>query len=541
LTLVKRVEPCDRPVHYAISESERVQKVRLIAVLALLAVTVPVGTQVKPVRTALVESKSYPSDRVMLRGELDRFASSIDPSSGSSIYTAWELGNPLARAIFATDDPALKRALLSHAAGIVRKLPTLGELGQQNPESTTLSSLDRYSSTFQATRLALTASPRFDGLPLPRGGKAAGHRVFPLREGGALAINTGNIQQFGFYLSTLVRLGAADPSITGDPRARADLQLLADYLVGDYLRLFWTDTPAWHWSGPFPGGMRERTLARLEGGPKMANRKFFRGFLDYDVHLMAAASDLAAANRSLPGLIGKPADRALVDDVVGMAWRVLDARVDTGADGAHFAFDRGYWDDNPVAQYGGCQDRRVPARACPLRNYTTDISHAQRWPDWLESFAAGAPDGARRTRAQGWRRSLAQEIGGNVRYRDGRVLLPNFLDGRDGWFLTTESSQGHNAHPPSSLTGWAMRYGALGRLAPLDPRIAAAQDRFCATIASPAPADVRFRMANYGEPEANPANGIRPMSDEYGAGSVYDHICRMVDIATSRAASPRAG
>src|SRR3546814_4854050 len=115
----------------------------------------------------------------------------------------------------------------------------------------------------------------------------------------------------------------------------------------------------------------------------------------------------------------------------------------------------------------------------------------------LASFSAAASTDAERRRLSALRLSLAKRIAGDIRYRDGRLLLTNFLDGRDGWFITTGSEGGHGAHPPSSLTGWAMRYGGLEELAGLDPRIAAAQKRFCQTITSTDPADVRFRMRNY--------------------------------------------
>lgn len=481
---------------------------------------------------AIAATAAYPSDTAMLRGEFDRLRQSINISVGGSIYTANELGRPLARAVFATNDASLKRDLVAHAAQIVRSLPTYGSIAQNAREDIFAEAADSISPKVREARVALTGSgPKFDGLPLPYDKRFYARHIFPLKENDQILINTGNIHQFGYYLSTLVRLAAQDKAITGDATALNDLHTVTGYLANDFLRFFWLEAPAWHWSGPFAGGMRERALARLDGGDKMKKRRFFRGFLDYDMHVMAVAADLKAAARVRPDLLANASERAVVEDVNQVATRVIAERVSAGANDADFSFDKGYWDDNPIAQYAGCQDKHLPSRPCPITGYTIDISHAQRWPGWLASFSAAASTEAERQHLATLRLALARRVAGDVRYSNGRLLLSNFLDGRDGWFITTGSEGGHGAHPPSSLTGWAMRYGNLAELADLDPRIAAAEKRFCQTIVSTDPADIRFRMQNYGEPEANPANGIRPLRDEYGAGSPYDHICRMVELA----------
>ncbi len=506
----------------------------IMLVFAVLAAQDGIPNPSPPVPLAVAATAVYPTDAAMLRGEFDRLRQSINISVGGSIYAAYQLGRPLARATFATDDSTLKRDLVGHAAALIRDLPTYGTVAEGAREDIFAEAADSISPRVREVRVALTGSgPKFDGLPLPYDKRFYAHRIFPLKEGNQVQINTGNIQQFGSYLSTLVRLGAADKAITSDPAALRDLRTLTEYLSADFLRFFWLEAPAWHWSGAFEGGMKQRALARLDGGKKMRKRTFFRGFLDYDMHVMAVAADLKAASRLRPDLV--PArDLSVIEDVNQLAARVIAERGTAGANGADFSFDRGFWDDNPISQYGGCQDARLPSRPCPIKGYTIDISHAQRWPAWLSSFAAAASTDAERRQIATLRLSLAKRIAGDIRYSDGRLLLTNFLDGRDGWFITTGSEGGHGAHPPSSLTGWAMRYGALAELADLDPRIATAQQRFCQTIISTDPADVRFRMRNYGEPEANPANGIRPQSDEYGANSPYAHICRMIEIARRR-------
>jgi hypothetical protein len=512
----------------------RLKLTAITVVFALLAARDGPPAPPSPLPVAIAATAAYPSDAAMLRGEFARLRQSIDISTGGSIYAAYQTGRPLARAIFSTDDAQLKSDLVAHAAGLIRSLPTYGSIAESAREDIFAEAADSISPKVREARVALTGrAAKFDGLPLPYDKRFYAYRIFPLKDGGQVQINTGNIHQFGYYLSTLVRLGAADEAITGDSKALRDLQTIAGYLSHDFLRFFWLEAPAWHWSGAFDGGMKQRALARLDGDEKMQKRTFFRGFLDYDMHVMAVAADLKTAARLRPDLVSAR-DRPVVADVNRIAARVIAERVTAGADGTDFSFDRGIWDDNPIAQYGGCRDARLPVRPCPIKGYTIDISHAQRWPAWLTSFAAAASTDAERRHLAALRLSLAKRIANDIRYRDDRPLLTNFLDGRDGWFITTGSEGGHGAHPPSSLTGWAMRYGALAELADLDPRIAKAQQNFCRTITSSDPRDVRFRMPNYGEPEANPANGIRPMRDEYGAGSPYAHICRMVEIADGR-------
>jgi hypothetical protein len=504
-------------------------------VFALVAAQDSVPVPISAYALAANPQSSYASDQAMLRGEFDQLRRSIDIANGSSIYNAYQLGRPLLRAAFAAGDAQLKRDIVKHSATLVRSLPTYGAVAEASKEDVFAEAVDRLSPKLREARVAVTGhGPKFDGIPLPYDRRLYNRRIFPLTGNGELQINTGNIQQFGYYLSTLLRLAARDSAMRADPEATRDLREIASYLANDYLRFFWQEAPAWHWSGAFFGGMRERSLARLDGLERLKTRRFFRGFLDYDMHVMAVAADLKAAARSEPKLLSGRGEMAVVDDVNKVAARVLSERATAGEKGADFSFDRGFWDDNPVAQYGGCQDARLPRRPCPLKDYTIDISHGQRWPAWLESFAAAAENDSERKRMASLRTSLAKRIAADIRHRDGRVLLTNFLDGRDGWFLTTESKDGHNANPPSSMTGWAMRYGALAELADVDPAITTAQTQFCRTIISASPQDIQFRMQYYGEPEANPANGVRPQTDEYGSASRYAHICRMVELAQRR-------
>lgn len=257
-------------------------------------------------------------------------------------------------------------------------------------------------------------------------------------------------------------------------------------------------------------------------------RIFFRAFTDYDLHVLAIAADILATHRRAPWLRRSQEDNALIRDMNSIAARVLRERVSTGPDGRGFHFDRGAWRDNPVAAYARCTEPTLPRRECPAEDYVTDVSHGQRWPVWLASFAEAARGTPEEARVELWRRNLARQVVEQVVRFDaaGRPVMANFLDGSDGWYNVVQTGSG-TGHRPSSLTGWAMRMGNWQLLADYDPRIREVYARFCRVITSNDPADIRFRTERYGAPGPDPANGYASARDEFGADSFYVLPCRI--------------
>lgn len=511
---------------------------RILLVTGLAALAFLVARPADPAPAAARKTlivQPVPDRSAAIDQAISLLDASIDPANATSIYNAYSIGVPIIMATFTSGNDAAKSRILRQFAARIERLPTYGAVVDRAASEAPLTDNPALP---EEVRTRLGSGSRFDGLPLPTDRRMRGFRIFPLRDGNHYQLNTGNIQQHGYLIAMLVRQAAQDSAfLRRQPAAARDLDRIARFAAHDIVRFYWEAAPAWHWAGPYPN-MRARSRARLASAPELAPRRFFRAFLDYDVHIFAAAAELSHAQYVRPGLLADASDRAAVADAYATGRQVLIARVDTGPNGQGFAFDRGLWDDNPVAQYGGCQDRRLPVRPCPLTGYTMDISHAQRWPVWLQSFAVAEREPAMQQRIAQWRINLGRQFASQVlRYRDGRPILRNFLDGRDGWFLTTESRNGRNASPPSSLTGWSMRHGSWALLDDVDPRIGQAQRRFCAVITSTAAADIAFRTRYYGQPESHPANGVQPASDEFGPSSIYSAICAMLEISM---APPRA-
>lgn len=458
-----------------------------------------------------------------------RLLQSLVTSEGETIYQAFQMGQPIVRYVFAKGSPRAQLAVLERTADFVAAQPRYADL----PGRSLLDPIANWleANGARAARIGEAIARHgasFDGLPLPRRAGLDEYRTFPMRQGDRLAITSGNAQQFGYLLAQITRLAAGNMPPPGSERAwQSALRQIHDFAAHDTLRFYWLEMPAWHWAGAYPN-VRARTIAKLDGEPKLATRRFFRAFIDYDLHLFAIAGDLVAAERIAPWLIGNRADRAAVIDAHAIGLRVLKERIDRGSDGRGFGFDRGYWGDNPVAAYANCTNARPPVAECRWADYVSDVSHAQRWPSWLESFAA-ADDGKDAGQIAQWRAGLARSLADKVLTEDaaGRPLMRNFIDGHDGWYLFTGTQPGGSGIRPGSLTGWSMRYGAWAELAPLDDRIAEAHRRFCAVIASRDPADIAFRTRNYGAPGTDPRNGFVSMNDEYGPDSYYVLPCRI--------------
>lgn len=467
---------------------------------------------------------------------IDRFYAqlidSTSPNAGVSLYQSFQSGQPMIAYAFAKGDSAAQLAILEKTAAFLQTLPRYGSLPGRSVFGGTAEALEAQGGSFARVGEAISKrTASFDGLPLPSSAALNDYRSFPMMDGGLLTITSGNAQQFGYLIAELTRLAAAKPVPSPvAARWRRALHIVHDFAAHDTLRFYWLEMPAWHWAGAYPN-MRARSLARLQGEPKLDKRLFFRAFIDYDLHMLATAADLTAAERAAPWLIVNTRDRAAVRDAYALGRRVLRERVDRRPDGRGFGFDRGYWRDNPVAAYADCRQNTPPAAECRWDGYVTDVSHGQRWPLWLDSFAAAASDPKERAQIEAWRAGLAYELAEHVLRFDAehRPIMSNFLDGHDGWYLFagTGTGAGVSGHRPSSLTGWAMRYAAYASLAPRDSRIAEAHRRFCAVIASAAPGDIAFRTVRYGPPGPDPTNGFTSVIDDYGADRSYTLNCRI--------------
>lgn len=510
-------------------EAKRVARIALLLGLpALVAAPARAG----PAPASAVSLEARVSDEAALTpAELDAVVaafddelSRVDPRNGLSLYVGQQRLTPLVHALFTLGEDRHRLHVLEQIQRLLAGLPTLDDVAPGGAVQAVARSLDGAGPLGMRVRQSLLPLDQsFDNLPIPTG-PAGRRRVFPMHQGDRLLIQTGNAQQFAYLLSTTLRLAAAARPAQQPARYDAALRDLYVFLIDDTLRFYWQEAPAWHWLAPFPN-MRARALARLDGAPGMERRRFFRAFIDYELHIFAVAADLRAAARHRPDLVRSAADRALIEDATAIGWRVLSERIDLGPDGAGFAFDRGWWGDNPASAYADCTAPEPPTAECPRAQIVQDVSHAHRWPLWLQSFHAGYAEPGRRARIERWRRNLARQIGAQVLSFDaqGRPRMSNFIDGHDGWYLFNPDAP--SGHRPGSLTGWSMRLGTWALLARLDPRLARGYRSFCWVVASPLPTDRAFRTHWYGSPSSDRDSAFAPRIDEYGEQSFYNLPC----------------
>ena len=513
--------------------TNRTALVQVVAIVAagVIAFAAPLAwqsDQLSPTRVATNVNHALFSvdDEVAVTRQYNDLVVSLDPEVGQTLYDAYQRGLPLVHAAFLGDDEDAQLAMLQKTAGFIESLPTYGQLIKPSIGAGLAVNLQRRDGAAGAVGTILSkTTDSFDGLAIEYDPRLDDYRLFPMRSDGRLRITSGNAQQFAYLLSSMVRLAAVRSPPSGrEAEWMAAVRVVHAFVLHDTLRLYWTEMPAWHWAGAYPN-MRERTAARLRNDPKLAPRVFFRAFTDYDMHVLAIGADLAAAHRSAPWLAPNAADRLLAREVAETGLTVLRLRADLGIDGRGFGFDRGYWRDNPVAAYALCRDLVPPRQECRWEAYVTDVSHGQRWPMWLDSFAAAARDTPEATWIAALRRGLARDIADKVIRYDAadRPIMTNFIDGNDGWYNLTEES----GHRPSSLTGWSMRGGAWALLFEDEPRLADAYRRFCEVISSSDPDDIKFRIRFYGAPGPNRENGFVPTQDDFGATSFWTIPCKI--------------
>lgn len=472
------------------------------------------------------------------RDALDRLLSLLqktDVSNGEALYEAQQEGMALAEAVFRFGSSADKVAVLDAAASLVRALPTAGTLAERSFVSSHIGSLELLAPALTKVRQRIgRLAFSIDGLPLPPGPSRT-RRVFPILEGENIRVSSEIEMQYVYLLSTILRLSTEKP-IYDDDRllalSRASMQTLFAFVLRDKVEFYWKEAPAWHWSGPFRN-MQKRVALKLEQvDSRVTKPPWFGAVVDHELHLFAVAADLMAA-ASLDKELARLEDRediSILKEIRASTLEILRTRVSAGRQGDGFLFDFGYWTTNPSYRYSGCVSRSpIPRSPCPIQAVATDVSHARRWPWWLESFANSWEEGSPgRQTIRRLQQRLATQFVRDVVYTDarGRPLTRNFMDGRDGWYRLKEFPDHPWGHGPSSMTG-ALRYGSWAMLSPYNPRIATIQQSFCRVVVSTDRTDIAFRTLYYGSASSKPKMAGLGETDLYGPGSLYALTCRV--------------
>jgi hypothetical protein len=222
----------------------------------------------------------------------------------------------------------------------------------------------------------------------------------------------------------------------------------------------WTKKPAWQWGGPpFPGGVRERTLWRLDH--RHVEKSYYRSINDVDFFVFAIAGDLKAFITD-PGEI--KAWGPTLDDILSIAHRTFSQEV-VYQPGGGWLFQPGVWTDHPEYQYAGNKQIVPGMKPIPIPGISQDSSHSLRFPLWLTSLMQAYPPSSEGyVYFQGLRSGLEKQLFNKVLVPPSSDFLcyrmNNFMDGTNGvyrWdYATLGQGSGFGPYGLSSslLVGW---------------------------------------------------------------------------------------
>jgi hypothetical protein len=222
----------------------------------------------------------------------------------------------------------------------------------------------------------------------------------------------------------------------------------------------WTKKPAWQWARPpFPGGVRERVLWKLDN--RRTEKNYYRSINDVDLFIFAIAADLKAS-------ITDPGEIKLwtptLDDILSVAHRTFTQEV-VPQPGGGWLFQPGVWSDHPEYQYAGNREIRPGMKPIPVRDMSADSSHSLRYPLWLTSLMRAYPPNSEDYRYyEGLRTGLEKQIFNKVLVKpsDGFPCyrMNNFMDGSNGVYRWNYASVGEGSGfgpyglSASLLYGW---------------------------------------------------------------------------------------
>jgi hypothetical protein len=216
----------------------------------------------------------------------------------------------------------------------------------------------------------------------------------------------------------------------------------------------WETVPAWQRGRtPFPGGMRERLVWKLD--TTTAPYRFYRAIIDEENFLFAIAADLAAHER-----LSRPQTprSTVLAEILAAALRVVRER-GIGTPKGGWLFQPGFWADHPDYAYAGQLIKVAGMAPSPLSNVAEDTSHSHRWPLWLTSHIEAYPKGSAERRfcltirarleRQFYERVLIQPSTEFPAFR-----TTNYMDGWNGVYRWGYATQGPgNGYGPYELSG----------------------------------------------------------------------------------------
>jgi hypothetical protein len=228
----------------------------------------------------------------------------------------------------------------------------------------------------------------------------------------------------------------------------------------------WTKKPAWQWERkPFPGGIRERILWKLDNR-RMA-KNYYRSINDVDLFVFAIAADLK-------NFITDPAEIRVwtptLDDILGIAHRTFTQEV-AYEPGGGWLFQPGVWADHPEFQYAGNRDIHPGMKPAPMKDISGDSSHFLRYPLWLTSLMHAYPENSENYRYyQQLRNGLEKQVFDKVLVKPSNDFpcyrMNNYMNGWNGVYRWNYESIGPGGGfgpyglSSSLLQGWWVFLGS---------------------------------------------------------------------------------
>lgn len=220
----------------------------------------------------------------------------------------------------------------------------------------------------------------------------------------------------------------------------------------------WLFEPAYQW-GRLPFfGTKER-LKYLKSAEDKFDYSYYKAVTDYELFLFSIAADIdyvANKNDAVSKKISEPVRNTIREVLEGSVQVVRDSGQFTGKGG--WLFQVGVWADHPDFQFAGHTKLAPDLKESPVTNVSEDSSHSHRWPLFFLSLV-NAPGISKsdRNHLQKAYGGFCKQFHNEVVKVDGKkVLLRNYMDGRNGLYRYKYSTVGKNVHlgyGPYALSG----------------------------------------------------------------------------------------
>lgn len=213
----------------------------------------------------------------------------------------------------------------------------------------------------------------------------------------------------------------------------------------------WYEIPAWQWGRKPFTNMKERFDWKLQASSDVG---YSRAIIDEELFILGTAANLT---RIYP-------NNSMLKEINSYTNRIFKQRSHWNND--RWLFDVGAWDEHPSFAHVGYNDTKNIVEKRPGKNTVVDSSHFFRMPVLLWSFQGAFPVSSKEAKQfKSYRLGLEKQFFEKVVVKkDNKILLNNFMDGRNGVYRWKYqgTGKGYEAYGLSSSLGmgwWTMLPG----------------------------------------------------------------------------------